>query len=110
MGENQDTDEEKRRNLDPLKPRKWARNIYQDRALSAKVLLSGIEGLVIAGRSDPKNVFLALVEYLKPGYPFVIFSPYKELLVDAYMSIKNVGGANLRLTETWLRQYQVLPH
>lgn len=103
-------DEEEKIKVDPLKPRKWARNVYKDRALSAKVLLGGIEGLVVAGRSDPKNVFLALFEYLKPGYPFILFSPYKESLMDSYMAIKNVGGANLKLSETWLRQYQVLPH
>ncbi|CAL4066429.1 unnamed protein product [Meganyctiphanes norvegica] len=110
MMEEQNQDEEVKRNVDPTKPRRWARNVYKDRALSAKVLLGGIEGLVIAGRSDPKSVFLGLFEYLKPGFPFVIFSPYKESLVDAYMTIKNAGGSNLKLSETWLRQYQVLPH
>jgi len=102
--------EKEKRTINPNNPRKWARNLHEDRALSAKVLLGGIQGLVIAGRSDPKNISIALLEYLKPGHPFVIFSPYKEPLIDSYMSIKNIGGSNMKLSETWLRQYQVLPN
>lgn len=110
MVEDKNQDEKEKININPNNPRKWARNLNEDRAMSAKVLLDGIQGLVIAGRSDPKNISLALLEYLKPGHPFVIFSPHKEPLIDSYMSIKNVGGSNLKLSETWLRQYQVLPN
>lgn len=110
MVEEEIKDEKDKIITNPNNPRKWARSQHEDRALSAKVLLEGVQGLVIAGRSDPKNISLALLEYLKPGHPFVIFSPHKEPLVDSYMSIKNVGGSNLKLSETWLRQYQVLPN
>ena len=41
---------------------------------------------------------------------FTVYSQYKEPLLDAYMTIKESGSAiNVNLSETWLRNYQVLP-
>ena len=38
-----------------------------------------------------------------------MYSPYKEPLLDAYMTMKEQGSAvNVNLSETWLRSYQVL--
>ena len=39
-----------------------------------------------------------------------MYSPYKEPLLDAYMTMKEQGSAvNVNLSETWLRSYQVQP-
>ena len=39
-----------------------------------------------------------------------MYPPYKEPLLDAYMMMKEqVSAANVNLSETWLRSYQVLP-
>ena len=41
---------------------------------------------------------------------FTVYSPYKEPLLDAYVTMKEQGSAvNVNLSETWLRSYQVLP-
>ena len=39
-----------------------------------------------------------------------MYPPYKEPLLDAYMTMKEQGSAaNVNLSETWLQSYQVLP-
>ena len=69
-----------------------------------------MDGLIIACRQHPTNILLALVKYLAFSRPFVVFSPYKEPLLDAYTAIKDTGKTVLvTLSETWLRNYQVLP-
>ena len=58
----------------------------------------------------PTNILLHLMKYLAPSRPFVVFSSYKEPLMDAYFAVKETGKAVfVTLTETWLRNYQVLP-
>jgi tRNA (adenine-N(1)-)-methyltransferase non-catalytic subunit len=48
------------------------------------------------------------MKYLAPSRPFVIYSPYKEPLMDTYMAVKDTGKAVMvMLTESWLRNYQV---
>ena len=69
-----------------------------------------MDGLVIASKQHPTNLLLKLMTFLAPSRPFVVFSPYKEPLVDAYTAVKNSGKAVMvTLNETWLRHYQVLP-
>ena len=39
-----------------------------------------------------------------------MYPPYKEPLLEAYMTMKEQGSAaNVNLSEMWLRSYQVLP-
>jgi tRNA (adenine-N(1)-)-methyltransferase non-catalytic subunit len=69
-----------------------------------------MDGLIIACKQHPTNILLSLIKYLSPSRPFVIYSPYKEPLMDAYVAVKESGKAVMvTLTETWLRNYQVLP-
>ncbi|XP_042213738.1 tRNA (adenine(58)-N(1))-methyltransferase non-catalytic subunit TRM6-like isoform X2 [Homarus americanus] len=91
------------------RPRKFVRSQVQDVQVSSAVLRECIEGLVVACRQYPNNITRDLLQYLKPGHPFVIFSPYKEPLMELFMEMKAQNGTNLRLSETWLRHYQVLP-
>ena len=50
------------------------------------------------------------MKYVKPSRPFAVFSVYKEPLLDAYMKVKSTGKAVcVTLTESWLRNIQVLP-
>ncbi|MED6237762.1 hypothetical protein ATANTOWER_007916 [Ataeniobius toweri] len=79
---------------------------------AAATLLEGrnADGLVIASHFHPYSVLLGLLKFLSPSRPFVVFSQYKETLIECYTKLKEQGGAiNLMLTDTWLRQYQVLP-
>ncbi|XP_076036433.1 tRNA methyltransferase 6 non-catalytic subunit [Oratosquilla oratoria] len=93
---------------EPPKFRKFVRKKVEDISLSTKVLLNGVEGLIVACRQHPSSITLALLRFLKPGCPLVIFSPYKEPLLDLFSDLKCNGGVNLKLTETWLRHYQVM--
>eukprot|EP00096_Caligus_rogercresseyi_P014036 TRINITY_DN6583_c0_g1_i1.p1 TRINITY_DN6583_c0_g1~~TRINITY_DN6583_c0_g1_i1.p1 ORF type:complete len:394 (-),score=108.57 TRINITY_DN6583_c0_g1_i1:104-1285(-) len=69
-----------------------------------------MDGLVIASKQHPTNVLLTLIEYLAPSRSFVVYCPYKEPLIDAYMAIKEAGKAVMvTLSESWLRYIQVLP-
>uniref|UniRef100_A0A8C6KPS1 tRNA (adenine(58)-N(1))-methyltransferase non-catalytic subunit TRM6 n=1 Tax=Nothobranchius furzeri TaxID=105023 RepID=A0A8C6KPS1_NOTFU len=80
---------------------------------AAAALLGGrnADGLVIASRFHPCPVLLRLIKFLSPSRPFVVFSQYKETLIECYTKLKEQGGTvNLRLTDTWLRHYQVLPN
>ena len=69
-----------------------------------------MDALLIACRQHPTNILLSLVRYLAPSRPFAVFSPYKEPLLDAYVKVKETGKAIMvTLTESWLRNHQVLP-
>ncbi|XP_067098026.1 tRNA (adenine(58)-N(1))-methyltransferase non-catalytic subunit TRM6 [Osmerus mordax] len=80
---------------------------------AAAALLEGrnADGLIIASRFHPCSVVTGLIKFLAPSRPFVVYSQYKEPLIDCYTKLKEKGGTvNLRLTESWLRHYQVLPN
>ncbi len=50
-----------------------------------------MDGLIIACRQHPTALLLALMPYLAPSRPWVVFGPYKEPLLDAYMRAKEAG-------------------
>ncbi|XP_057678969.1 tRNA (adenine(58)-N(1))-methyltransferase non-catalytic subunit TRM6 [Corythoichthys intestinalis] len=80
---------------------------------AAAALLEGrnADGLVIASRFHPCPVLMCLLKFLSPSRPFVVYSQYKESLVECFTKLKEQGVAvNLRLSDTWLRHYQVLPN
>ncbi|KAK2163730.1 hypothetical protein NP493_1443g00013 [Ridgeia piscesae] len=78
----------------------------------AKVILAqrDMDGLIVASRFHPTPVVLSLIDYVAPSRPLVVFCQHQEPLLDCYMKLKKRGGVVLlKLTETWLREYQVLP-
>ena len=69
-----------------------------------------MDGLIIACKQHPTNILLSLVKYLSYSRPFVVYSPYKETLLETYQAIKETGkSVMVTLSETWLRNYQILP-
>uniref|UniRef100_A0A673ZML5 tRNA (adenine(58)-N(1))-methyltransferase non-catalytic subunit TRM6 n=1 Tax=Salmo trutta TaxID=8032 RepID=A0A673ZML5_SALTR len=80
---------------------------------AAAAVLEGrnADGLVIASRFHPCPVLLGLIKFLAPSRPFVVYSQYKEPLIECYTKLREQGGAvSLRLTDSWIRHYQVLPN
>ncbi|XP_023656130.2 tRNA (adenine(58)-N(1))-methyltransferase non-catalytic subunit TRM6 [Paramormyrops kingsleyae] len=80
---------------------------------AAAALLEGrnADGLLIASRFQPCSVLLSLLKLVAPSRPFVVYCQYREPLIECYSKLRELGGViNLRLSETWLRQYQVLPN
>nr|XP_056712017.1 tRNA (adenine(58)-N(1))-methyltransferase non-catalytic subunit TRM6 [Euleptes europaea] len=68
------------------------------------------DGLIVASRFHPVPVLLSLLEFVAPSRPIVVYCQYKEPLLECYTKLRERGGViNLKLSETWLRNYQVLP-
>ncbi|XP_063300070.1 tRNA (adenine(58)-N(1))-methyltransferase non-catalytic subunit TRM6 isoform X1 [Pelobates fuscus] len=68
------------------------------------------DGLIVASRFHPTLMLLSLLEFLAPSRPFVVYCQYREPLLECYTKLRERGGViNLKLSETWLRDYQVLP-
>uniref|UniRef100_A0A8C4I9E6 tRNA (adenine(58)-N(1))-methyltransferase non-catalytic subunit TRM6 n=1 Tax=Dicentrarchus labrax TaxID=13489 RepID=A0A8C4I9E6_DICLA len=77
---------------------------------AAAALLEGrnADGLVIASQYQPCPVLMGLLKFLSPSRPFVVYSQHKEPLIECYTKLKEHGGTvGVRLTDTWLRHYQV---
>ncbi|XP_054837647.1 tRNA (adenine(58)-N(1))-methyltransferase non-catalytic subunit TRM6 isoform X2 [Eublepharis macularius] len=68
------------------------------------------DGLIVASRFHPAPLLLSLLEFVAPSRPFVVYCQYKEPLLECYTKLREKGGVvNLKLSETWLRNYQILP-
>ncbi|XP_061668932.1 tRNA (adenine(58)-N(1))-methyltransferase non-catalytic subunit TRM6 isoform X2 [Syngnathoides biaculeatus] len=113
-GGDQPTDEERERSREAKALIKRAKQEEKRKRLAAAAaLLEGrnADGLVIASLFHPCPVLLCLLKFLSPSRPFAVYSQYKEPLVECFTKLKEAGGTvNLRLTDTWLRHYQVLPN
>ncbi|XP_026524315.1 tRNA (adenine(58)-N(1))-methyltransferase non-catalytic subunit TRM6 isoform X2 [Notechis scutatus] len=68
------------------------------------------DGLIVSSRFHPTSLLLLLLELVAPSRPFVVYCQFKEPLLECYAKLREKGGViNLRLSETWLRNYQILP-
>jgi len=68
------------------------------------------DSLIIATKYDLISAFNLLFQYLALSRPFVIFSQFIQPLTELYQTLlQEHTGINLDLTETWTREYQVLP-
>ncbi|XP_066533546.1 tRNA (adenine(58)-N(1))-methyltransferase non-catalytic subunit TRM6 [Hoplias malabaricus] len=80
-------------------------------AAAALLETRNADGLVIASRFHPCPVLLGLLKFVAPSRPFVVYCQYREPLIECYTKLREQGGAiSLRLTDSWLRHYQVLPN
>ena len=67
------------------------------------------DSLVIAvKRYDSTETLLALLHHLSPSCPFVVYCEFIEPLVATFRAVQS-HAINLRLSDTWAREYQVLP-
>ncbi|RUP45323.1 Gcd10p-domain-containing protein [Jimgerdemannia flammicorona] len=68
------------------------------------------DGLIVASQYTAVSILETLLPYLGGSRPIVIYSIHKEALLDACVWMrKSVDCLNPQITESWLRQYQVLP-
>lgn len=78
--------------------------------LAEEILLQKVDGLIMACKELSVDVLDKLLYNLKPSRPFVIYSQYVEPLVAMYLHLKPCHDiVSLKITETWLRPYQILP-
>jgi len=97
----QDTNEEKlmRKEIRRLEANK-AKEILEQK---------NMDGLLVMVKNfDPLNIVQLLIKFLSNSRPFAVFSPNIEPLTNCYVALKK-DAVFLRLSETWLRKYQVLP-
>ncbi|KAI8909667.1 Gcd10p family-domain-containing protein [Gorgonomyces haynaldii] len=68
----------------------------------------GYHGLVIATHFSPVGMLEKLSSYLDSSVPVVIYAPRIELLLEAHeYMLKSPEYVNTRLSESWMREYQV---
>jgi len=66
--------------------------------------------LVVVGKENPTEVSDLLLPLVGLSRPVVIYSQFREPLQEAYMKLKaDKNVTALKLTESWLRKYQILP-
>lgn len=91
---------------------RFARKLTRHTDRETKDMLMGrkCDSIVLATRYDPTATLLELLPYLAPSAPFVVYAEYMEPLIECFREIQKQGLAiNLRLMDTWMREYQVLP-
>ena len=76
----------------------------------AMLLAKPCDSVLIATKNDPTPTLLGMLPHLGPSCPFVVFCEHMEPLAHCFLELqKNNLAINLRLTDTWMREYQVLP-
>ena len=91
--------------------RKLTRPTADENLQSLEESTKKCDSLILACNYDPTHTLLTLLPYLETSCPFVVFYEYLEPLVQCFREIQNQGLAiNLRLTDTWMREYQILPN
>ncbi|NWW38352.1 TRM6 methyltransferase, partial [Panurus biarmicus] len=102
-------EKENKENVREKQMKQWERR----KKLKAAAALLGernADGLIVASKFHPTPLLLSLLEFVAPSRPFVVYCQYKEPLLECYTKLRERGGViNLKLSETWLRNYQVLP-
>ncbi|XP_034555450.1 tRNA (adenine(58)-N(1))-methyltransferase non-catalytic subunit TRM6 [Notolabrus celidotus] len=109
----QETEEREKRREARAQEKKVKLEEKRKKLAAAAALLEdkNADGLVIASRFHPCPVLMGLLRFLAPSRPFVVYSQYKEPLIECFTKLKEQGGAvDIRLTDTWVRHYQVLPN
>ncbi|EGG16842.1 tRNA-methyltransferase subunit [Cavenderia fasciculata] len=73
-------------------------------------LKQGVDSLIIVSKYSPLSLILSCLPYLKPSGSFVIFSLYKQQLLECNQHLStNKLAVNLTINEIWMREQQVLP-
>lgn len=69
------------------------------------------DGLIVVCREEPTDFVKILLPYLSLSRPFVVYSAYREILVNMYAEFKlRRDVVFLRLTDNFMRYHQVLPN
>ena len=91
---------------------RFARKITRHSPMEAKQMIEQrlCDSIVLVARYDPTATLLDMLPFLAPSSPFVVYSEYLEPLTECFQELKKRKLAiNIRLSDTWMREYQVLP-
>ena len=80
----------------------------------ARTLQGGVDGLLIVVdglNDDPIPLLTRTLPLLKPGGSFAVFCAFMEPLTECFLRLqeKPRSAIDVQLTETWMREIQVLP-
>jgi tRNA (adenine-N(1)-)-methyltransferase non-catalytic subunit len=109
--ENMDGDRH-RKNFLAKRCTRFARKLTRHSAMETKEWLQKrpCDSIVLVARYDPTATLLDLLPYLAPSSPFVVYCEFVEPLAACFRELQKQGLAiNIRLSDTWMREYQVLP-
>ncbi|KAJ2344194.1 tRNA (adenine(58)-N(1))-methyltransferase non-catalytic subunit trm6, partial [Coemansia sp. RSA 2671] len=69
------------------------------------------DALVISTNYNPKSVIERLVPFLGGSRMLVVYDQSKDVLLETFTWLRQSPEfLNVQLTESWLREYQVLPN
>ena len=91
---------------------RFARKLTRHTDMEGKewLLKRKCDSVIIATRYDPTATLMGLLPYLAPSCPFVVYCEFIEPLSECFREIQKQNLAiNLRLSDTWMREYQILP-
>ena len=91
---------------------RFARKLTRHTGQEAKdwLLSRPCDSVIIVSRYDPTSTLLELVPYLAPSSPFVVYCEFIEPLTECFRELQRQSLAiNIRLSDTWMREYQILP-
>jgi tRNA (adenine-N(1)-)-methyltransferase non-catalytic subunit len=91
---------------------RFARKLTRHSPTEAQEMLLSrpCDSIVIACRYNPTETLLKMLPFLAPSCPFVVYCEFMEPLVECFEELQRRGLAiNLKLSDTWMREYQVLP-
>uniref|UniRef100_A0A182JTT5 tRNA (adenine(58)-N(1))-methyltransferase non-catalytic subunit TRM6 n=1 Tax=Anopheles christyi TaxID=43041 RepID=A0A182JTT5_9DIPT len=78
---------------------------------AASIMGEKFDSLVIVAKEHPHSILKALLPFVKPSRPVVIFSTCREILTECYVDMKAEASVTyLRVSSNWMRQYQILPN
>eukprot|EP01061_Rhynchopus_euleeides_P014024 TRINITY_DN24313_c0_g1_i2.p1 TRINITY_DN24313_c0_g1~~TRINITY_DN24313_c0_g1_i2.p1 ORF type:complete len:471 (+),score=198.73 TRINITY_DN24313_c0_g1_i2:108-1520(+) len=92
------------------------RRDYRTQLCAKKVVhhlrsVGGADSVIIASQHDPREAFLQLLPLMGGSCSFCIYSRYIEPLIELSQQLRSSTIAvNVQLSETWFREYQVLPN
>lgn len=86
---------------------KW----FLDNERGCELLREQLDSLIIVAKEHPVSILRALLPFVKPSRPVVVFNLSRDILMETFIDLKTNGNVTgLKLTSNWLRMYQVLPN
>lgn len=83
----------------------------KDDEAACAILREQVDGLVICSKEDPAEILRALLPFVLPSRPIVIYNTSREVLSELYVDMKSsYSVVNLKITSNFMRSYQVLPN
>lgn len=81
-----------------------------DNEKACKLLEKKVDSLIVTSKEHPVSIVTELIPLLNGNRNLVVFNLLREPLQDLYFSLKNrTDIVNIRLMNSFMRNYQVLP-